>query len=317
MRMLVTGSAGHLGEALVRSLREQRHDVVGIDVLPSTETSVVGSILDQDLVRRCMQGIDVVMHGATLHKPHVATHSKQEFIDVNITGTLNLLEAAAEAKVASFIFSSTTSSFGDALAPPPTTAAVWITEDVAPQPKNIYGASKCAAEDLCKLFARNHGLACVVLKLSRFFPEVDDDPNRARKFDLLNLQINELLNRRVDIADVVSAHLAAMDAAQRIGFGKFIISATSPFEPSDLMDLRGNVARVLRQRVPEFEAIYQAKGWQMLDDMDRVYVNARARQVLNWKPQYEFAQAITALAKGDDPRSAMAQSIPMKGYHRV
>jgi nucleoside-diphosphate-sugar epimerase len=92
-----------------------------------------------------------VLHTATLHKPHVATHSRQDFVDTNITGTLNLLEAAVANHVRSFVFTSTTSTFGDALTPPPGAPAVWITEDVVPIPKNIYGTTKVAAEDLFHL----------------------------------------------------------------------------------------------------------------------------------------------------------------------
>src|SRR5262245_48376590 len=109
MRALVTGSSGHLGEALVRTLRAVEHDVSGIDRTASPFTSHVGSITDRACVRRCLQGADTVLHTATLHKPHVATHSRQDFVDTNITGTLTLLEEAASAGVASFIFTSTTS----------------------------------------------------------------------------------------------------------------------------------------------------------------------------------------------------------------
>ncbi len=105
-----------------------------------------------------MKGVQVVFHAATLHKPHVATHSRQEFVDTNITGTLNLLEEAMSAGVESFVFTSTTSAFGDALAPPAGAPAAWVTEDVTPIPKNIYGVTKAAAEDLCQLFHRNEGL---------------------------------------------------------------------------------------------------------------------------------------------------------------
>src|SRR5271154_5141748 len=102
MKVLVTGSAGHLGEALVRTLLDLDHEVVGLDVLASPFTSHVGSISDRPTVARCMSGVGVVFHAATLHKPHVATHSRQEFIDTNITGTLNLLEEAVSASVRSF-----------------------------------------------------------------------------------------------------------------------------------------------------------------------------------------------------------------------
>jgi UDP-glucose 4-epimerase len=88
---------------------------------------------------------------ATLHKPHVATHSRQAFVDVNISGTLNLLEEAAAADVAAFVYSSTTSVFGDALVPPRGEPAAWVTESVTPVPKNIYGVTKAATEDLCQL----------------------------------------------------------------------------------------------------------------------------------------------------------------------
>jgi len=72
------------------------------------------------------------------------------------------------------VFTSTTSTFGRALNPPPGEPAAWITEDVAPVPSNIYGATKAAAEDLCVLVARDRGLPCVILRTSRLFPEADD-----------------------------------------------------------------------------------------------------------------------------------------------
>src|SRR5262249_58435647 len=105
MKVLVTGSSGHLGEALVRPLQSTSHEVVGLDIVASRFTNAVGSILDRSYVKRCMEGVDAVLHTASLHKPHVITHSRQDFVDVNITGTLNLLEEAASAGVYSFVFS--------------------------------------------------------------------------------------------------------------------------------------------------------------------------------------------------------------------
>src|SRR6185369_1924514 len=124
-----------------------------------------------------------VLHAATLHKPHVATHTRQAFVDTNITGTLNLLEESVAAGVQAFVFTSTTSAFGRALVPPPGEPAAWITEDVVPVPKNIYGATKVAAEDLCELVHRDHGLPGVILRTSRFFPEEDDDKRAREAFD--------------------------------------------------------------------------------------------------------------------------------------
>jgi UDP-glucose 4-epimerase len=117
MRVLVTGSTGHLGEALVRTLQTTSHEVVGLDIVDSDFTSRVGSIVDRSHVKRCMEGVDAVLHTATLHRPHVLTHSRQDCVDTNITGTLNLLEAAISAGVGSFVFTSTTNAFGGALTP--------------------------------------------------------------------------------------------------------------------------------------------------------------------------------------------------------
>jgi UDP-glucose 4-epimerase len=226
--VLVTGSSGHLGEALVHTLQAQRREVIGSDVLPGAFTHQVGSITDRAFVRRCMQGVTTVLHTATLHKPHVATHSRQDFVDINISGTLNPLEEAASAGVTAFVYTSTTSVLGDALVPPPGEPAAWITEDVTAVPKNIYGVTKAAAEDLCQLFARNHSLHAIVLRTSRFFPEEDDNRAVRETYTDANIKANEFLHRRIDIEDVVSAHLLAADHAPSAGFAKYIISATTP-----------------------------------------------------------------------------------------
>lgn len=315
MKVLVTGSAGHLGEALVRSLLDLQYEVVGLDLLASPFTTHVGSIADRSCVQRCMSGVQVVLHAATLHKPHVATHRRQEFVDTNITGTLNLLEEAVAASVESFVYTSTTSVFGDALVPPEGAPAAWITEEITPVPKNIYGVTKAAAEDLCELFHRNQGLACIVLRTSRFFPEEDDNPQVRNRYCDANAKANEFLYRRVDIEDVVSAHLLAAKHAAAIGFRKYIISATTPFRPNDLAHLRADAPGVVRERVPEYEAEYERRQWKMFPTVDRVYVNERARNEMGWQPRYDFASIIDRLKRGDDVRSPLAQLVGSKGYH--
>jgi UDP-glucose 4-epimerase len=317
MRVLVTGSAGHLGEALVRTLQNLKHEVVGLDVLQSPFTTHVGSITDRAGVRRCMKDVQTVFHAATLHKPHVATHTRQEFVDVNVTGTLNLLEEAVAAGVQSFIYTSTTSVFGDALVPPQGAPAAWISEEVTPIPKNIYGVTKAAAEDLCQLFYRNQRLSCVVLRTSRFFPEEDDNLEVRNVYSDANAKANEFLYRRVEIEDVVSAHLLAAERAPAIGFRKYITSATTPFLPSDLPGLPIDAPRIVRQRVPDYETEYERRGWKMFPSIGRVYVNERARKELQWNPRYSFSQVLDRLRAGDDLRSPLAQIIGSKGYHAV
>jgi UDP-glucose 4-epimerase len=316
VKFLVTGSSGHLGEALVRTLQASGQDVTGIDILPGASTHRVGSVTDRDFVRQSMAGVTAVLHAATLHKPHVATHDRQAFVDVNITGTLNLLEEASAAKIAAFVYTSTTSVFGDALVPPPDAPAAWITEDVTPLPKNIYGVTKAAAEDLCQLFARNHALPAIVLRVSRFFPEADDDAAVRSAYSDANLKVNEFLHRRVDIEDVVDAHLRAVAHAPVAGFARYVISATTPFSRDDAAELRHSAPQVVRRHVPDYEPEYARRGWTMFGGIDRVYVNDRARAELGWSPRHDFRALVARLASDEDIRSPLARAIGSKGYHR-
>ncbi|MHC2623580.1 UDP-glucose 4-epimerase [Bradyrhizobium huanghuaihaiense] len=318
MTILVTGSAGHLGEAVLRTLRRRGSPARGVDLKPSSFTDAVGSIVDLAFVREQMEGVTAVIHTATLHKPHVATHSKRDFVDTNVTGTLNLLEAAAAAAgVRSFVFTSTTSAFGSQLRPEAGQAAVWVTEDLLPVPKNIYGTTKLMAENLCELFFRERALPVIVLRTSRFFPEDDDDPAMRSAYPLDNAQANELLYRRLDIADAVSAHLLAVDRAPRIGFARYIVSATSPFEPHHLAALADDAASVVRALYPDYAQLYAARGWRLFPQLDRVYVNARARRELGWRPEFDFAHVLQCLRAGQDFRSTLAREVGSKGYHEA
>jgi UDP-glucose 4-epimerase len=247
----------------------------------------------------------------------VATHPRQAFVETNVTGTLVLLEESAAAGLGSFVFTSTTSAFGRALTPLAGAPAAWITEDVHPLPRNIYGITKLAAEDLCELVHRDQGLPCVVLRTSRFFPEVDDNASVVKAFSTPNAQLNEMLYRRVDIADVVGAHMLAVERAPALGFGKFIVSATTPFSPSDARDLRHDAIAVVLRRFPQAQAVYDRLGWRMFTTIDRVYDNTRARHELGWVPQHDFGTALQRVSTGEDPRSELAVRIGEKGYHRT
>lgn len=317
MRALVTGSSGHLGEALVRTLRQRGDGAVGLDRIAGAFTEQLGTIADRAAVREGMERAQpqVVFHAATLHKPHVGTHARQAFVDTNVTGTLNLLEEAVRARVRAFVFTSTTSVFGDALVPPAGEPAAWITEAVRPKPKNIYGVTKAAAEELCELFWRNERLPCVVLRTARFFPEPDDDPKVRAVIGDENHKVNEYLHRRADLADIVEAHLLAAERAPALGFGKYILSATTPFQAADLALLRTDAAEALRRRVPAYEKIYAERGWRAPATLDRVYVNAQARADLGWRPAYDFPSLLHRLGEGKDFRSPLAKEVGAKPYH--
>ena len=170
-----------------------------------------------------------------------------------------------------------------------------------PVPRNIYGTTKTAAENLCELIARDHGLPCLILRTSRFFPEPDDRDEVRSAYDDLNIKVNELLYRRVDIEDVVTAHLLALERAPAIGFGRYIISATSPFTRDDLAAIRHDLPSVVRRLFPDYEELYAQLGWRMFPSIERVYVNDRARGELGWSPRYDFRLALDRLANRGRP----------------
>ncbi len=298
----------------MRALRAGPHEPRGFDLIESPYTEVVGSVSDRAAVADAVSGCDAILHAATLHKPHVATHSRQQFVDSNITGTLNLLEEAVAQRCQCFIFTSTTSTFGRALVPPPGEPAAWITEEVRPIPKNIYGTTKVAAEELCHLFHFLHGLPCLILRTSRFFPEEDDSAAARANFEDLNLKVNELLYRRLDLEDAVEAHLLALQRATQLGFGRYILSATSPFKRPDLSRLRDDPEGVVLQYT-DYRDEYERRGWRMFEGIDRVYVNAAARRDLGWEPRVTFAHAIECLRNNTSPFSQLSAAVGAKGYH--
>ena len=297
MRILLTGSSGWLGRFLAPMLSEAGHEVVGLDVAPGMDTQVVGTVADRALVERTFadHDIEAVIHGGALHKPDIARYPNQAFVDVNVTGTLNLLEAAVAAGHDRFIFTSTTSlMISQAIRDEMADHAVWIDETLSPlEPRNIYGVTKLAAERLCRLFHADHGLAVAILRTSRFFPE-DDDTHEEPSGP--NLKANEFLHRRLTVADAARAHLVALDRALDIGFGTFIISATTPFDRSEAEELKRDAAAVVLRHFPEAAELYAKQGWTLPRSIGRVYDSCLAEKRLGFRCESDFTAILDALA---------------------
>lgn len=299
MRILLTGSSGWLGRYLAPMLREAGHHVTGLDVAPGADTDAIGSVADAALIDRIFgeHGIEAVIHGGALHKPDIARYPKQAFIDVNVTGTLNLLEAAAKAGHDRFVFTSTTSlMISQAIRDEAGDAAVWLDEDSGPiEPRNIYGVTKFAAEQLCRLFHAEHGLNCIVLRTGRFFPE-DDDTHSHPPGE--NLKANEFLNRRLTVEDAARAHLAALEKAPAVGFSAYIVSAPTPFARADAAELKHDAVAVIARYFPEAPALYAARGWVLPQRIGRVYDSSRITRGLGFAFDTGFAQILAALRNG-------------------
>ena len=303
MNILVTGSSGWLGQTLVPRLARDGHKVVGLDPDPADTTSVVGSVVDRALVHRVIRDekIGAIVHAAARHKPHIETHDNSEFVAVNVQGTLNLLEEAVApgSTVDRFVFTSTTSlmisqeirdgKLGGAR------EAVWIDETMAPlKPRNIYGVTKLAAEELCRLFNHLHKLPVLVLRTSRFFPEEDDMAHAIRQSSE-NTKANEFLFRRLSVEDAADAHVVALAKAKEIGFDTFIVSAMTPFTRAECGDLIADAPSVVARHFPNYRALYEQRGWTMFDTIDRVYDAGKAVRVLGFTCRTGFREVLAAL----------------------
>lgn len=298
MRVLLTGSSGRLGRALAPRLAAAGHDVTGLDVVPGPLTDMLGSVADRALVDRSFadHGIEAVIHAGGLHQPDMARLPKSAFIDTNVSGTLNLIEAAARAGHDRFLFTSTTSlMISAAIHDGAGAAAAWIDEDLAPlEPRNIYGVTKLAAERLCRLAHIDHGMDVFVLRTGRFFAETETIDGIAPE----NRMANELLHRRLTVEDVVEAHLVALERASAPGFETLLLSAPTPFARADCAALMDDAPAVIARYFPQAPTLYAARGWSLPRRIDRVYSAARAEQVLGFRCRTDFGTVLDALAAG-------------------
>ncbi len=282
MHILLTGSSGRIGRAIQAELGAA-YQVTGIDRLPAPGTHEVVDLRHTRSIVPLLRGVDAVIHCAALHAPQVGVVADAEFIAVNVDATRRLAEAAREAGVRRFVYTSTTALYGDASSP--AGAAGWVDEDLAPQPRTIYHRSKLAAEQVLAEVCVPAGIVLTCLRMSRCFPEPAP------------LMAAFRLHRGIDARDVASAHVAAL-ALSHAGTRTFVISAPTPFERGDLGALKSDAPAVLAQRAPALVAAFRARGWELPASIDRVYSPARALAVLDWQPRHGWESVLLALDVG-------------------
>jgi UDP-glucose 4-epimerase len=170
MRVLITGGAGFIGRHIAEYFQD-RAEVRVIDNLRSGLKSnlsglkcelIIGSILDRDLVREAMGGVDFVFHLAALVSVQESVQKPNECAEINVGGTAIVLEEAARARVKKLIFSSSAAIYGDN----PTVPKV---ENMRAEPKSPYATGKCEAERYCRSFTDEGRLATVSLRYFNVF----------------------------------------------------------------------------------------------------------------------------------------------------
>jgi nucleoside-diphosphate-sugar epimerase len=243
-----------------------------------------------------------VIHGGALHKPDIVRYPAQAFIDVNVTGTLNLLEEAAAAGHDRFVFTSTTSLMisKDIRAGKAGGArrAAWLDEDSGPlEPRNIYGITKRSAEHLCRLHHLEYGLDVAILRTGRFFPE-EDDMAHEHALSGPNMKANEFLNRRLTVEDAAEAHVVALERAPGLGCEAFVISAPTPFVRADVEQLMADAPAVIARSFPDALDIYDRAGWRLPDHIDRVYDASKAESLLGFRCRADFRVVLDAVRDG-------------------
>ncbi len=204
------------------------------------------------------------------------------FVETNVVATARLLDAAQQAGVARFVFTSTTSVYGDALEVPD--QAAWIDESVMPLPRDVYDTTKLEAESL----VRNHhspAFGTITLRVARCFPEA-----------WRTMVVNRLY-RGVDLRDVVFALELAIGASLP---GHEVLNVAGPrvFERSDLQRLRADPVAVIADRLPWLIGEFSSRHWQLPTSVDRVYVSDRASGVLGYRPAHGVRAALATRPTG-------------------
>lgn len=279
MRILVTGSAGRVGRAIYIKLM-RTHDVVGIDRTPCSTADYIGDIRDSALIDGALENVDVIIHTAALHAPHVGLVPESEFQSINVDTTEKLAMAGLKAGIKHFVFTSTTALYGYASTPKST--ASWIDEKVTPKPKSIYHKSKIAAETKLEEISNLFQLPVTVLQMSRCFPEPAD------------LMAVFRLTRGIDARDVANAHLCSVEK-RLSGFNRFIISGTTPFHPSDCEALYTEAGSVIERKCPDIALAFKQRNWQLPQSLDRVYDSSSACEKLGWSPIHGFESVLEML----------------------
>jgi nucleoside-diphosphate-sugar epimerase len=266
-------------------LQDQGHECLGVDQLAAPTTHHVCDLKDRSALEPLLDGIDVVIHTASLHGRHVDLGvARRDFVDTNIVGTLTLLELARAAGVGKFIYTSTTSIYGHALENDK--HAVWVDESLETRPRDIYDITKQAAEELCREFFDAQSLQTCVLRVSRFM----DEP--------ANSIANYRLYRGLDERDGAQAHLLAAEY-QHANFEIFNISNQSPFAKQDLVELKVDPAAVIQRYFPESVDLYATLDWAFPHSIDRVYVTEKAERLLAYRPQHNFLEYVRSMLAGD------------------
>lgn len=225
-KFLVTGGAGFIGSHIMDSLVGQGHEVVVLDnfstgksenLLVAPPQLVDGDVRDAETCLKAAEGCDGIFHEAALVSVPDSVNRPRDNHDINITGTLNVLEAARQKGVRRVVFASSAAVYGDNPELPK-------REDMLPEPKSPYAMAKLAGEHYLKLYAECYGLETVALRYFNVFgPRQDPSSMYSGVISIFSERIKKGLpitiygdgsqtRDFVNVKDIVQANLLAMES---------------------------------------------------------------------------------------------------------
>jgi UDP-glucose 4-epimerase len=290
MRVLVVGAGGNLGRVVVPALMEAGHTARLADAraLEAEQEFVRVDVRSPEQVRRAMRGVDAVVHAAALHGIHLERWPPQDFWQVNVTGTFNVLEAAREAGVRRLVLCSTMAVYGQSAEPPGDAWAV-VSDNSPTLPTDVYGMSKWLCEQLGRYYARHWGIGTVALRLGMFVPET---------FERYGFR---LLFGGVDDRDVAQAVLLALEHDSAGSFDHFNVFADVPFTPEDAQALQEDPGAVLDRHWPGCTKLVHQRGLDLGELLwgRAMWSTDKARRLLGYRPRYNFTEFLAAWRADD------------------
>ena len=251
-RVLVTGGAGFIGSNLIPELLKKGYAVVAVDNLCSGNlqnlngvldnpdfTFISGDIRDSATLKQAFSSVNGVIHLAALIDVVSSVTDPASTNDVNVAGTLKVLQEAARCKVERFVFASSTAVYGDAKDLP-------ITEATSLDPLSPYAASKAAGEAYCRAFMNSYGLSTVILRFFNVYgPRNEKSPysgvitkflRQALKDETLNIfGDGEQTRDFIHVNDIVEALILALET-QKAGGKTFNVCTGIQTSINDLVD---------------------------------------------------------------------------------
>jgi UDP-glucose 4-epimerase len=298
MRVLMTGAGGTLGTLLAPMLVDAGHEPVLFDVraLPTPYEFIQGDVRKVEDVRMATRGAEYVIHLAAILG--IQTVTARDFYEINLTGTFNVWEAAAEAGVRGLVFSSTMSVYKPHDQPLRADAVTVMGEDMPARPRDIYGYTKAAGEELCRLYGHSHGIPSIALRYGMFSPE---------PFFPYGIR---LLYGGVDASDVARAVMASLDALSsgKVQWDVFNVESLVPFSEEDHPQLLRDPLSVVDRYYPGSMDLLRARGVEQLAPIHEYYPIAHAADVLGFRPDCNFERWLEELK--DRPAERAQKSPP-------